>query len=407
MLPDEAAVFAIRLAIISVGFIGGAVYLLQRRLSPAYGVSSFMFLAFVASQIFYVVEILWPDLPGRAHHAVHMLSYVAAFLVLPMFFVHLRLLARTPVPIGFKELAIHLALPLIVALLAAVTLLIPADIIVALKQGQAAADAVPWMRVTVQTLLLLEFGGYAFVLIYIWLLFRWQRRHKVQMRLLFAGGCGYEPYWTFGLATILALYVAQVLYAYFFGAGVLGHPVGPIENSAIALLFIALVAIRGLQQAPGLFEEKAPATSGVFQTSQKYSKSALAEEHASRIARKLNVAMSEEGLYRDANLSLAKLAHHIGSTPNYVSQTLNEHMEASFFDFVNLWRIKEAQDLLLKNDETILAIAYEVGFNSRSAFYTAFKKNTGVTPSDYRAHRDEPEPELLPGSAGKSSTRLA
>jgi AraC-like DNA-binding protein len=389
MLPDDAAVFAVRLAIVSVSFVGGAVYLLQRRLSPVFGVSSFMFLAFGASQLVYVVETLWPSQPDILHHAIHMVSYVAAFFLLPTFFIHLRLLTRNSDPIGRGELFIHLALPTLVTLLAIVTLFIPGDSLAALKAGQPVSDAALWMRATVSTLLLLELGGYTFVLIYIWLLFKWQRCSRVRMRRLFASGDRYEPFWTFGLAAIMALYVVQVLIAYFFRDGILGHPVGPIENSTIALVFILLVAIRGLQQAPGLLQ---PAQTDIAESARKYSKSALVDEHAARIARKLNSSMSQDSLYRDENLSLAKLAKHIGASPNYVSQTLNEHMETSFFDFLNLWRINEAKVLLRNSNETILSIAHKVGFNSRSAFYAAFKKHAGMTPSDYRASDLDPQP---------------
>lgn len=396
MTPDDATIFAIRLAILSVSFLGGAVYLLQRRLNPVYGVSSLMFLAFGASQLVYVTETLWPYPPGNLHHAIHMVSYVAAFLLLPTFFIHLRFLTQNSDPIGRGELAIHLALPAIVTVMAIATLFIPGNIVAALKIGQPVADATFWMQAVVRTLLFLEFGGYAFVLIYVWLLFKWQRRSQVLMRELFASGYQYEPYWTFGLAMIMAVYVAQVLIAYFFRDGNLGHPVGPIENSTIALLFILLVAVRGLQQAPGLLHNAQTLRTDLSEIAPKYTKSALEHEHAARIERKLNRSMSKELLYRDENLSLAKLAQHIGSSPNYVSQTLNEYMGTSFFDFLNLWRIKEAKALLRTKNGTILAIAYEVGFNSRSAFYTAFKKHTGMTPSDYRASDIDPQPIALP-----------
>lgn len=78
------------------------------------------------------------------------------------------------------------------------------------------------------------------------------------------------------------------------------------------------------------------------------------------------------------------LARHIGVSPNYVSQTLNDTVGDSFFDFVNSYRILDAQDLLRDTDQTVLAIAFEVGFNSRSSFYTAFKKVTGQTPTAFR-----------------------
>ncbi|MCY4334687.1 MAG: AraC family transcriptional regulator [Litoreibacter sp.] len=76
---------------------------------------------------------------------------------------------------------------------------------------------------------------------------------------------------------------------------------------------------------------------------------------------------------------------------NYVSQVLNEKIGQSFFDFVNSYRVKEAQTRLLNSDETILAIAYDIGFNSRSSFYTAFKKGTGQTPTAFRSKAVRPD----------------
>ena len=94
--------------------------------------------------------------------------------------------------------------------------------------------------------------------------------------------------------------------------------------------------------------------------------------------------MSKDLLYRDPNLSLWDLAKHIGVTSHYVSQSLNTHLGQSFFELVNGWRIKDAITQLTTTDATILVITYDVGFNSRSAFYKAFKRETGKTPTDLR-----------------------
>ncbi|CAN0482038.1 unnamed protein product, partial [Hapterophycus canaliculatus] len=116
----------------------------------------------------------------------------------------------------------------------------------------------------------------------------------------------------------------------------------------------------------------------------RYAKSALDTPRAARIAAKLRHAMEVDTLYLDPNLSLWALSSHIGVTDNYVSQTLNEEIRLNFFDFVNGYRIEAAKRALTQTEETILAIAYDVGFNSRSSFYTAFRKVTGQTPSDFR-----------------------
>lgn len=152
-------------------------------------------------------------------------------------------------------------------------------------------------------------------------------------------------------------------------------------DSAVGLVLLVVILLNGLRQRPSL----APDVSALPDQVTKYEKSALTPEMANRIERKLRAAMTGDLLHRDPNLSLWSLARHIGASPNYISQTLNENIGESFFDFVNSFRIADAQILLRDTDQTVLTITYDVGFNSRSSFYTAFKKVTGQTPTAYRA----------------------
>ena len=151
-------------------------------------------------------------------------------------------------------------------------------------------------------------------------------------------------------------------------------------DRSLGLVLLLVILLGGLRQRPGL----APDTHQSAEPA-KYEKSALTAEMAARIERKLRLAMTTDNLHRDANLSLWTLATHIGASPNYVSQTLNENIGESFFDFVNSYRIADAKAQLCQSDSTVLMIAYDVGFNSRSSFYTAFKKVAGVTPTQFRS----------------------
>ena len=97
--------------------------------------------------------------------------------------------------------------------------------------------------------------------------------------------------------------------------------------------------------------------------------------------------MSEKKPYLENELTLAKLAEMLSVPQHHLSQILNEKLNQNFFDFVNNYRIQEAKKLLVSPDGgllTILAIAEEVGFNSKSAFNNAFKKVTNTTPSEFR-----------------------
>lgn len=99
----------------------------------------------------------------------------------------------------------------------------------------------------------------------------------------------------------------------------------------------------------------------------------------------LSSYMQTEKPYLDAELSLQKLAMGIDLPEKQVSHLINHHLGKHFFDYINEFRIKEAKALLRDQRAlTVLEILYEVGFNSKSSFYTAFKKETGQTPTNYR-----------------------
>lgn len=90
--------------------------------------------------------------------------------------------------------------------------------------------------------------------------------------------------------------------------------------------------------------------------------------------------------YRRADLSLSILAHEISSTTNKLSWVLNNSYEKTFYELVNEYRVAEFAKRIEKNEHkelTLIALAREVGFNSKSTFYKAFKKITKMTPSEY------------------------
>lgn len=104
-----------------------------------------------------------------------------------------------------------------------------------------------------------------------------------------------------------------------------------------------------------------------------------------RIRTRLARIVADREVMLDPLLTMPKLASAVGATPNQLSFVLNQHLGKSFFDFVNEVRVDEASRLLIEEpNRTILDIATEVGFNSKSTFNQAFKKITGHTPSNYR-----------------------
>lgn len=129
-----------------------------------------------------------------------------------------------------------------------------------------------------------------------------------------------------------------------------------------------------------------PVGSSELETSdpRKYARSALTQEDAQRLAERIRRAMKEDTLHLDSNLSLAKLSRSVRAAPNLVSQTLNDTLGRTFFDYVNDQRIDTAMAWLKETDMSVLDIAIAAGFNSRSTFYKAFRVRTGRTPQDYR-----------------------
>lgn len=118
---------------------------------------------------------------------------------------------------------------------------------------------------------------------------------------------------------------------------------------------------------------------------EKYRHSALSAEMCASLYDELTTKMVSEKLYTDNDLSLPKLATEIGVSANYLSQVINQQAGQNFFDFINRYRVDEVKHQIHSMpDATVLALALNSGFNSKSAFYTAFRKHTGLTPSQYK-----------------------
>ncbi|MFC2101520.1 helix-turn-helix domain-containing protein [Bacteroidota bacterium] len=102
---------------------------------------------------------------------------------------------------------------------------------------------------------------------------------------------------------------------------------------------------------------------------------------------KIKGFMVEQEPYLDASLSIHDLSRQTNIPSRELSLAINHQLNKHFFDFVNEYRIEKAKQMLAdsgKKELTVLEILYDVGFNSKSSFNTAFKKYTGYTPTEYR-----------------------
>ena len=122
----------------------------------------------------------------------------------------------------------------------------------------------------------------------------------------------------------------------------------------------------------------------------KYERSQLSEEDIRDIYLRLTSCFDTRHPYLDSELTLSRLADMVEVPHRALSQVINQKGGTNFFDFINSYRIEHAKGRLRAGDYgTILDLAMDVGFNSKSAFYEAFKKHVKCTPSAFRARQVE------------------
>ena len=119
----------------------------------------------------------------------------------------------------------------------------------------------------------------------------------------------------------------------------------------------------------------------------KYQNSTLTPQASSSMLEQVVAYVEKNQSFLDNELRLSGLAEQLSVSTHHLSQVINEQMGMSFSDFINSYRIKAAKEML-KNpayaDQYIINIAYEAGFNNKTSFNKAFKKATGLSPSEYR-----------------------
>lgn len=160
------------------------------------------------------------------------------------------------------------------------------------------------------------------------------------------------------------------------------------------VLVVFLMGFLGLRQ-PRIFTETTPGADYVTddspaddqsETPERYKKSALSDSSSTAIYRQLCDLVDEGELYRESKLSLPQLASKMDLPSHYISQAINQCSGSNFFEFINKRRIDYVTRVLSSASlpGTVLDIALDAGFNSKSAFYSAFKASTGLTPRQYQ-----------------------
>jgi AraC-like DNA-binding protein len=205
---------------------------------------------------------------------------------------------------------------------------------------------------------------YLHLLVYLLLTYRYVLQQKevglsqdtfVLLRLFFYG--------------LLVIWLAYVLNLF---DDVIPYVIGPILYSVVAYVISFIVISQGYISKIDYI---------------KYKTTPVSEEQIDQLYAKVLKLMVDEKQFRNDNLTLKSLSESLHVSPQVLSQVINQKSAMNFNSFVNAFRIEESKRLLLLEgfkNQTIAAIAYEVGFNSISSFNTAFKKQTGETPMAYR-----------------------
>ena len=147
-----------------------------------------------------------------------------------------------------------------------------------------------------------------------------------------------------------------------------------------------LKPLRSISRFQNLMQQALGKTTASNNYKRKYKKSLLATEELKKYKTQLNLLMADERPFLNPDLTLRDLADMLQIPPNYLSQLLNEGFDQNFSEFVNSYRIETFKKIVSDTSHrhlTILALAYESGFNSKTVFNTYFKKTMGITPRTY------------------------
>ncbi len=120
--------------------------------------------------------------------------------------------------------------------------------------------------------------------------------------------------------------------------------------------------------------------------SKRYAKSGLNDNMASEIYSKLNAFMDDDAVYKNESITLTELSSRLKVHPNHLSQVINEQEGKNFYNYINSLRIKEFIKLASRPENkkyTMISLAYDVGFSTKSTFNKHFKAYTGKTPTDF------------------------
>ena len=318
---------------------------------------------------------------------------VTSFLYGPLAYLYVRVLTATEEFRFSGKTWVHF-LPFALSVLAVIPFALQSDSqVIAQVYEDAGVDNLGLWAIG---LLLVEIVPIPQIGIYIWLSVRLIGRHSRNIREQFSFVERISLRWLrnllIALGVLFALYVFALLFAGFLG-------IGEQAETTLSVMMVTVIYAMGYMgiRQPAIFARGGSGTTSVTEpvaapagdraepVRKKYQKSALDADMSSALLAELQRHMAEARPYLDSTLTLTQLAGQMRISPNYLSQVINEQTGSNFFDFINQHRVEAAKERLREPGQSnILNIAMDAGFNSKSAFYTAFKQHTDMTPGQFR-----------------------
>lgn len=149
--------------------------------------------------------------------------------------------------------------------------------------------------------------------------------------------------------------------------------VGALSFTFVLYLIVLLLIFRNSNESTTFFEEK-----------EKYKNKEIDKKTLQLIEQKFSLIVDKE-LFLNPNFTLEDAAKELKITKHILSQYVNEILGKSFSSLIREYRVEKAKQLLAtESNYTIESLGYDSGFNSKSTFFTAFKKITGSTPAEYQ-----------------------
>jgi len=194
---------------------------------------------------------------------------------------------------------------------------------------------------------------------------------------------------------VVALFTALVIFGFILVFGAIHFNAFSLVNafSIMGILLSLLLVVFGFYgfHQPHIFEHTKRQPENLYwkvtKRASTYSKSGLTPEKIAVSAQRIEDVLVQQKVFLEEDLTLSSLAKQCDLSPTQLSQVINQHFKLSFYDLINTYRIEEAKKRLSSKDYdhlSLLGIAFECGFKSKSSFNRYFKKYTGSTPSAFK-----------------------